>query len=156
MIEEVLGANHTKFALESAVRTARRTLKFLPTISEVLAILKAEDKGWDERFNDFYCEIEADILKRAITNAHAKIAEIEQEYNAQAERRTQLDIAKHTFEVGGRVKHAHFGGGNVVSVDGTKCVVKFDKKDAPTSVVNAFLEHLTVCPFDPEDSANAF
>jgi hypothetical protein len=157
MIEEVLGANRTKFALESAVRTARRTLKFLPTISEVLAILKAEEKGWDERLNDFYCEIEVESLKKAITNAHAKIEEIENEYEAQAKNRSQLEIAKHTFEAGkDRVKHTSFGDGSVISVDGNKCIVKFDNKDAPVSVISSFLEHLTVCPFDSEDPKNAF
>jgi hypothetical protein len=145
MIEEVLGANRTKLALESAVRTARRTLKFLPTISEVLAILKTEENNWDERLNEFYCDIEVESLQRAVTAARERIAEIQNK----KETKRQRELAAHTFAVGDPVAHLTLGAGNIVSVvDGTKCIVKFDKKDTPTTVVHSFLEHRTVSPFD--------
>jgi hypothetical protein len=49
LVDEVRVANVTLPALEAACREIRRTMKFLPSVAEVLPILKKHEKLWDTR-----------------------------------------------------------------------------------------------------------
>lgn len=49
MLDDVLSEQPSWLALESACRHLRRTQKFMPSITEVLAVLKDEQERWDSR-----------------------------------------------------------------------------------------------------------
>ena len=49
LVEEVVAAGHGTLALESACRKLRREQRFMPSISEVLAVLAREHTTWTKR-----------------------------------------------------------------------------------------------------------
>lgn len=118
LIEEVVAAAPTVTALEAACRKVRRTAKFLPAISEVLAALKEEERAWEGRWGAInYSNWEADDLRKKL--------------EAEFARRSAIEAAKAQallpFAPGDRVSHAKFGFGVVADVDGNKISVAFEK-----------------------------
>jgi hypothetical protein len=117
LIEEVVAAAPTVTALEAACRKVRRTAKFLPTISEVLAAIKEEQRAWDERWDAINCaDMEADTLRKKL--------------EAESARRLAAELARAQavplFAPGDRVSHEKFGFGVVDDVDGNKITVCFE------------------------------
>lgn len=50
LLEEVMLEQPNRLALACACRQLRRTMKFVPSISEVIEALKAEKEVWSARF----------------------------------------------------------------------------------------------------------
>lgn len=73
LIEEVLALEVCKHAIESGMRRVRRTTKFLPAISEVLEILKEENKLWHRRFDIHSFDDRLENLREAIADAESAI-----------------------------------------------------------------------------------
>ena len=97
LIEEVVAAAPMVTTLEAACRKVRRTAKFLPTISEVLAAIEVEERVWDERWAAIdYADMEADTLRKKL--------------EAESARRLAAELASAqalpTFAPGDRVSHA--------------------------------------------------
>jgi hypothetical protein len=152
LIDEVAVAQYvTVTTIEAAFRSIRRTSKFLPTVSEVLAEIKKQEDAWtdlneeiifaEERADDLKDKIEEEKERRAVEAAHPKPEAPEGFLNAQSEKRQNTP---HTFSVGDRVEHEKFGDGTVSEVDGNKHTVKFDKLAESKKVVGEFLRHSLV------------
>jgi hypothetical protein len=132
LIEEVVAAVPMATTLEAACRKVRRTAKFLPTISEVLAAIKEEERAWQGLWDAInYADMEADTLRKKL--------------EAESARRLAAELASAQalplFAPGDRVSHdAKFGQGTVVDVDGNKISVVFDaQKSVTRKVVADFL-----------------
>lgn len=91
MIEEVLSAEPYKHSLESTVRIIRRTHKFLPTISEVLSVLKAEEKKWCENFLYYHGNPANKVRKQldALRPRYQALLEAEEKRNAELRARDE-------------------------------------------------------------------
>jgi len=82
LIEEIIVANPNACVLESACRHIRRTMKFVPTIAEVLSVLKKETTRWVERWETTDGEVDDTIdywrkmLERHIAEATARLEAI--------------------------------------------------------------------------------
>ena len=133
LIEEVAAAALTATALEAACRKVRRTAKFIPTISEVLAAIKDEERAWDERWAAInYADMEADTLRKKL--------------EAESARRLAEELARAQapplFAPGDRVSHMKFGHGVVEVVDGNKISVVFEGGVGVRKVVDVFLTRI--------------
>jgi hypothetical protein len=133
LIEEVVAAAPMVTTLEAACRKVRRTAKFLPTISEVLAAIEVEERVWDERWAAIdYADMEADTLRKKL--------------EAESARRLAAELASAqalpTFAPGDRVSHVKFGQGVVDDVDGNKISAVFEGSELPREIVAGFLTRI--------------
>jgi hypothetical protein len=51
LIEEIVAANPSASALEATCRQIRRTLRFAPTIAELLGVLRQQHEAWSDRLH---------------------------------------------------------------------------------------------------------
>lgn len=98
LIEEVLALGVYKHAIESGMRRCRRTTKFLPAISEVLAILKEENKLWDRRLSIHSFDDRIDILREQIADAKSLIAKDRKQKEAAKQRAIEVEAARKRCE----------------------------------------------------------
>jgi hypothetical protein len=110
MVEEVMAVYPKLTVLDSACRQVRRTSKFPPVTSEVLAAIKEQEDIWDNRWNAMESlEITAEELREALPvererRAEAKRKEEERRAIATEQQRVNDELRAKPLGVGDRVK----------------------------------------------------
>jgi len=157
MVEEVMAQEGTSLAaLESACSQIRLTLKFQPSIAEVIDAIVDQDNLWSPRWSAVddcadYAEELRDELKIATELVAAEKAKREQQRLAYEEEKrieTERLHAAHVA-VGDRVRHITAGGvGTVVGDDvpgrANYCSVRSDKSGRLIDVDRQYLEKLAL------------
>lgn len=65
LIEEIIAANPSALALESACREIRRSKTFAPAIAEVLALLREHEERWNDQ-RHWITELDERLQRRAL------------------------------------------------------------------------------------------
>jgi hypothetical protein len=130
MVEEVMAACPTLVVLESACSKLRRTLKFLPAISEVIEAIEEQDALWTPRLSaiddcaDFVEELRNDLK----TATELVAAEKAKQLAAEEKQRADDELRAKPLGVGDRVRNrrqylrmgtitAEYKGGFIVTSD---------------------------------------
>jgi hypothetical protein len=162
LLEDVMDLKPFFPELESACRKLRTSMKFMPSISEVVEAIKAEQKAWSRRYDAVSwtegTHTEATKLLAAALEergAERQRREVEQQKReAEQKRRDEIRAARALpICIGDRVRSRYSGLGTVTGVWGAEFCVDFDKDDNIT-VDPACLERLAACE-ESEGGADA-
>jgi hypothetical protein len=147
LIDDVMDLNPSFVSFESACRNLRRKLKFMPSISEILAELESQQDAWFKRSTALDCieENYQDLVKLVAKSEVAIAAEEErrERERAAAERERERREAKAApVKVGDRVHNWRAGAGVVIEVLQAGCRVQFDSRADECLVPIRYLEKL--------------
>ena len=160
LLEDVMDLDPSFHVLESACRKLRKSKKFIPSISEVIEAIEAEDVAWDRRGDAFYVE---EVHRETTELLDAELKRREAAKQAEQKRRDEISAARALpICVGDRVRHPKGGNGTVAEIfslhelgeQGTAptmrlphpdYLVDFDKHGKRTVFSAASLERLAKC-----------
>ena len=89
LIDDMAGCDASLVVIEAAVRKVRRTMKFLPSIAEVLEAIRDEETAWAPGFDAVHGGI--DLLRKAL---ETRRGELQAELAAEAEQQRLVNEAE--------------------------------------------------------------
>jgi hypothetical protein len=135
LIGDVMALNPSFVMFESASRKLRRELKFMPSISEVLAELESQQSAWDKRSTALkWIEDDYQGLVELIAKSEVAIAAEEErrerqraeEEERQERQRKYREAKAAPLVVGDRLRHYLFGPGVITKPSEPGWYVMFD------------------------------
>ena len=110
MLDDVMALDPSFLDLEGACRRLRQTSKFMPSISELIAAIKAEMRAWCRRYDAI----------EMVADSHAELTKL------LADERTRREALVAPFREGDTVSHNRFGRGRVVCQTDIGLEVEFE------------------------------